>query len=461
MTPESYDLLVIGSGPAGQKAAIAAAKHRKRVLVVDKQLALGGVCLHTGTIPSKTLREAVLYLTGFRVRSFYGRSYVLKHQIRVEDLMLRVNTVVNRQLDVIRDQLRRNHVDTLDGHARFVDPHSLEVETPEDRHIVRGDRVLIACGTRPARPEDVPFGERILDADQVVQAVAGELPSSAVVVGAGVIGLEYTAVLSALDIPVTLIDAREELLPFVDDDMLENLTFHMRRRNVTFRLGEKVAKIAAEDPQVVAHLESGKRVRADLLIYAVGRQPNTDGLQLEAAGLSCDARGRIAVNESFQTAIPHIYAAGDVVGFPALAATSMEQGRVAAYHALGHPLQHRPELLPYGIYTIPEIAMVGRTEQDLTQQKVPYEVGIARFEELAKAEMIGDEIGMLKLLFDPDDRKLLGVHVIGDQATELLHIGQSVLALGGTLDFLADNVFNYPTLAEAYKVAALNGLNKL
>jgi NAD(P) transhydrogenase len=461
MATDTYDLAVIGSGPAGQKASIAAAKHRKKVVVVDQLRTLGGACLHTGTIPSKTMREAVLYLTGFRQRTFYGQSYTLKKDIRVEDLMVRVTAVVNGQLDVIQDQLRRNHVDTLDGHARFVDPHTLEVDAPHESRLLRAETIVIACGTRPARPADIPFGEKILDADQVVQAVAGELPRSATVVGAGVIGLEYASVLSALDIRVTVVEGREEMLTFVDRDMVENLSFHLRRRNVTFRLGEKVAKISREEAQVVAHLESGKLVRSDVLLYAVGRQPNSDGLNLEAVGIDTDERGRIPVNEHFQTEVPHVYAVGDVIGFPALASTSMEQGRVAAHHAMGAPLEHIPELLPYGIYTIPEVAMVGRTEQELTAAKIPYEVGIARFEELAKAAMLGDDVGLLKILFDPDSHKLFGVHLIGVTAAELLHIGQAVLAMGGTLDFLANNVFNYPTLAEAYKVAALNGLNKL
>ena len=353
MATVSYDVAVIGSGPAGQKAAIAVAKHRKKVVVVDQQRSLGGACLHTGTIPSKTMREAVLYLTGFRQRTFYGQSYTLKKDIRVEDLMVRVTAVVNGQLDVIQDQLRRNRVDTRDGHAHFVDPHTLEVDAAHESQLLRAETIVIACGTRPARPADVPFGEKILDSDQVVQAVSGELPWSMTVGGAGVIGLEYASVLSALDIPVTVIDAREEMLTFVDRDMVENLAFHLRRRNVTFRLGEKVEKIAREDAQGVAHLESGKRVRSDALLYAVGRQPNSDGLNLEAAGIDTDERGRIPVNEHFQTEVPHVYAVGDVVGFPALASTSMEQGRVAAHHAMGTPLEHVPELLPYGVDSDP------------------------------------------------------------------------------------------------------------
>ena len=463
MSDDPYDLVVIGSGPAGQKAAIAAAKLDKRVAVVDGRQMLGGVCLKTGTIPSKTLREAVLYLTGFRQRAFYGRDFRQKSHIELDDLNYRVQQVVERQQSVIHDQLIRNDVDLIEGMARFRDPNELEVKTRDGNLVVGAEFVLIGCGTRPARAEGIPFDhKRVNDADQLLEHIKGEVIRTSIVVGAGVIGLEYASMMAALGIEVTLIDARDELLDFVDREMIDALTYHLRNHNVTFRLGEEVVSIATEgDEAVVAHLESGKTVRAEGLLYAVGRQPNTDRLDLEAAGLTSDRRGRLEVNEHFQTSVPHIYAAGDVIGFPALASTSMEQGRLAACHMFGVACRHAPELLPYGIYTIPEISMVGGTEEQLTEKKVPYEVGLSRFDELAKAQIIGDQVGLLKLIFHTESLQVLGVHIIGDGASELIHIGQSVMAHGGSVETLRDTVFNYPTLAEAYKVAAFDGLNKL
>jgi NAD(P) transhydrogenase len=459
----SYDLVVIGSGPAGQKAAIAAAKVGKRAVVTDRRRKLGGVSLHSGTIPSKTLREAILYLSGFRQRSFYGRGYTLKDQITVQDLGFRVETVVRRELEIVRAQLKRNGIHVLEGEARFVDPHTVEVTGEADAVRVRGDYVLIACGTRPAHSAGIVLdGQHVFDSDQLLFARNRTLPRTAIVVGAGVIGLEYASMFAALDTEVTIIDARPTLLDFVDHEVIESLCYHMRQNNATFRLGEKVVAVETDArSRVVAQLESGKRVTGDGMLYCVGRQTNSDLLDLAKVGLEPDSRGRIRVNAHYQTEVPHIYAAGDVIGFPALASVSMEQGRLASCHMFGMECSSSPEYFPYGIYTIPEISMVGRTEQQLTAEKVPYEVGISRFDELAKAQMMGQETGMLKLLFDPETTKLLGVHAIGESATELIHIGQSVLGLGGSIRFFRDTVFNYPTLAEAYKVAALDGLNKL
>ncbi len=461
MPSRTYDLVVIGSGPAGQKGAIAAAKLGKRVAVVDRKARIGGASLHTGTIPSKTLREAILYFTGFQQRSFYGRDYALKDTISVADLAFRVQTVLAREQEVVRAQLKRNGVVVIDGTARFLDPHALEVETPEGREQVEGGHILIACGTRPARDPAIPFdGRRVLDTDQLPQARS--VPREMIVVGAGVIGVEYASMFTALGIRVTLIEQHPAMLEFVDREILEVLTYCMRQRGTVFRLGEKVASVrVADSGRVVAGLESGKEVHGDALLYAVGRQGNGDLLDLQAAGLASDARGRIAVDESFRTAVPHISAAGDVIGFPALASTSMEQGRLASSQMFGGAPRQRPELLPFGIYTIPEISMVGRTEQELTAARVPYEFGMARYNELARGQMLGSEVGLLKVLFDPRSLRLLGVHAIGDQATEMVHIGQAVLALGGTMEYFRDTVFNYPTLAEAYKVAGLDGLNRV
>jgi len=462
MESNEYDLVVIGSGPAGQKGAICAAKLRKKVAIIDRKRTIGGVCVHTGTIPSKTLREAVLYLSGFRQRTFYGRGYVLKDRISMTDLTFRAQSVMAREIEVIKAQLRRNYVTTVEGEARFIDPHTIEVKTEDGSQLLRGQHILIACGTRPAHSDDIPIdGKRIFDSDQVHELE--ELPRDLIIVGAGIIGLEYASMFAALGVRVTLLDQRPLLVEFADREIIESLCFQLRQLGTVFRLGEKVISVGfdQERDRVFAKLESGKTVHGQGLLYTIGRQANSDLLNVAAAGLVPDARGKLLVNEHFQTPVQHIYAAGDVIGFPALASTSMEQGRLASCHMFGKPGTMPPNLIPYGIYTIPEISMVGQTEEQLTQQKIPYEVGLARYAELAKGQMLGDEQGMLKLVFHPESLKLFGVHVIGDRAAEIVHIGQVVLTMGGTIEYFRDAVFNYPTLAEAYKVAALDGLNKL
>jgi NAD(P) transhydrogenase len=462
MEANEYDLVVIGSGPAGQKGAICAAKMRKKVAIIDRKKSVGGVCVHTGTIPSKTLREAVLYLSGFRQRTFYGRGYVLKDRIAMADLIFRAQAVMTREVEVIKSQLRRNYVTILEGDARFLDATTLEVKSDEGSQLVRGQHVLIACGTRPAHSADIPMdGHRIFDSDQV--HCLEEIPRDLIVVGAGIIGLEYASMFAALGVKVTLLDQRPILLDFVDREIVESLCFQLRQLGTVFRLGEKVVSVGfdQEKDRVFAKLASGKNVHGQGLLYTIGRQGNGDLLNLESAGLSSEGRGKLSVNEHFQTAVAHIYAAGDVIGFPALASTSMEQGRLASCHMFGKPGKMPPNLIPYGIYTIPEISMVGQTEEQLTKENINYEVGLARYAELAKGQMLGDDQGLLKLVFDPDSLKLLGVHAIGDRAAEIIHIGQVVLTLGASIEYFRDAVFNYPTLAEAYKVAALDGLNKL
>jgi len=461
MTVSEFDLIVIGSGPSGQKSAVAAAKLGKRVAVVDRNQMIGGVCVHTGTIPSKTLREAILHLNAFTDGSQSNNSDN-DANISVQDLAFRVQSIISRETTVIRAQLKRNRISVIEGAARFSDPHTLQVESPNQTMTVRGEHIVIACGTRPAHCEEIVCdGKRVIDTDQL-PTMRG-VPREAIVVGAGVVGIEYASFMAALGTEVTLIDQRPAILDFVDREIVEALCYHLRQAGMTFRLGEKVTRVGLDEKRdrVFAELESGKRVQADVLLYAVGRQANGDQLNLQAAGLQADARGRLRVNRSLQTDVPHIYAVGDVIGFPALASTSMEQGRLASCHMFGVPFVHMAELFPYGIYTIPEISMVGQTEEQLTMKKVPYEVGIAKYAELAKSMMLGDESGMLKLLFERNTRELLGVHVIGERATEIIHIGQAVLSYGGKIDYFRDAVFNYPTLAEAYKVAALDGLNKL
>jgi NAD(P) transhydrogenase len=462
MNSTDYDLIVIGSGPAGQKAAIAAAKLRKRVAVVDRRLMIGGTCVHTGTIPSKTLREATIHLSAFRDGNFYGREFPSREEISVRDLAFRVQAVVTRETSVIQAQFKRNCITVHEGSAEFIDSHTISIAGTDQEREICAEHILIACGTRPAHNPDIWIdGKRVIDTDQFLAIT--QVPRESIVVGAGVVGLEYASLLATLGSEVTLIDQRSTILDFVDREIVEALAYHLRRVRVTFRLGEKVTHVEVDEERerLFAELESGKKIQGDVLLYAAGRQANGDQLQTEAAGLQPDERGRLKVNSSFQTDIPHIYAAGDVIGFPALASTSMEQGRLASCHMFGAPCEHMPELFPYGIYTIPEISMVGPTEESLTQNKIPYEVGIARYSDLAKSMMLGDECGMLKLLFNRHDRKLLGVHAIGARATEIIHIGQAVLAHCGSVEYFRDAVFNYPTLAEAYKVAALDGLNKL
>ncbi|GAA1589100.1 Si-specific NAD(P)(+) transhydrogenase [Actinomadura kijaniata] len=456
-----FDVLVLGSGPGGQRAAIAAAKLGRRVAIVDRRTMIGGVCINTGTIPSKTLREAVLYLTGLNQRELYGQSYRVKEEITVADLGMRTQHVIGREVDVIRSQLARNHVTVLPGTGRFLAPDQIGVTGEDGReHKVTADRVVIATGTRPARPDSVAFDERtVIDSDGILHL--DRVPDTMVVVGAGVIGIEYASMFAALGTKVTVVERRERMLEFCDLEIVEALKYHLRDLAVTFRFRETVAAVERTSRGAITVLESGKRIPADTVMYSAGRQGMTDDLHLEAAGLAADPRGRIQVDEYYRTEVPHIYAVGDVIGFPALAATSMEQGRLAAHHACGDPVWGMHELQPIGIYTIPEISFVGRTEDELTEAKVPFEVGVSRYRELARGQIIGDSYGMLKLLVSPEDRSLLGVHVFGTGATELVHIGQTVMGCGGTVDYLVNAVFNYPTLAESYKVAALDAMNKM
>ena len=455
-----FDVLVIGSGPGGQKAAIAAAKLDRRVAIVERRDMIGGVCLNTGTIPSKTLREAVLYLTGLDQREMYGQSYRVKDEITIADLAARTSHVVGREMDVVRSQLSRNRVTILTGTGSFVDPHTVEVDDGGRLRRASAEKIVIATGTRPARPPSVEFDERtVIDSDGIVHLE--QVPRSMVVAGAGVIGIEYASMFAALGTKVTVVEQRDRMLEFCDIEVVEALKYHLRDLAVTFRFGETVASVEARPDGAIATLRSGKKIPADTVMYSAGRQGMSDDLNLAVAGLSADGRGRIVVDEFFRTCVPHIYAVGDVIGFPALAATSMEQGRVAAHHACGEPLHAITKLQPIGIYSIPEISFIGQTEEQLTAGSVPFEVGVARYRELARGQIIGDSYGVLKLLVSMEDRTLLGVHAFGTGSCELIHIGQAVMGCGGTVDYLVDTVFNYPTLAEAYKVAALDAMNKM
>jgi NAD(P) transhydrogenase len=457
-----YDLIVIGSGPAGQRAAVAASKMNKRVAVVEARTVVGGVCVNTGTIPSKTMREAVLHLSGYNYRSIYGINYRVKEKITMADLAFRVQAVIKTEVDVTEAQLSRNGIDVVHGIASFVDPHTVRVAGPQTETTLAAEHIIIAVGTKPASSPKVPVnGRSIVNSDQILDLP--ELPRTLIVVGGGVVGVEYTCMFAVLGVRVTLIEKRDRLLEFADREIIEALSYHLRDARVTLRLGEEVESVEEPSPgTVVANLESKKKVSGDALLYAVGRQGAVDDLNLAAAGLEADNRGRIAVDEHYQTKVPHIFAAGDVVGFPALASVSMEQGRIAASRAFNdQAATSNPGFYPYGIYTIPEISFIGKTEEQLTGEDVPYEVGMAYYREVARGQIRGDTTGRLKLIFHRDTRKVLGVHIIGEDATELVHIGQAVMTLGGTVEYFIETVFNYPTLAECYKVAAFNGLGRL
>ena len=462
---KQVDMVVIGSGPAGQKAAIQAAKLGKSVALIERNRILGGACTHTGTIPSKALREAVLHLSGLQQRGFSGEREGGggrgKPEITIEDLIARGQQVIRTEMEVIREHMVRNEVEIICGEARFQDPHTLSITRQNATETLQADHIIIAAGTVPARPPSVPFDhDHVLDSDDLLEL--SHLPKSMIIVGGGVIGTEYACMMATLGVRVILTEARPSLLDFVDSEISEALQYRMRAMGVTLRLGERVDDIQVQpDGLVQATLQSGKHLRANTLLYCIGRQGSTGSLGLENVGIVPDNRGRLKVNENYQTDVPHIYAVGDVVGFPALASTSMEQGRRASCHAYGEPTTSIPELFPLGIYAIPEISMVGKTEAQLTADGIPYEAGVAQYREIARGQLLGDEVGMLKLLIHEETRQILGVHAIGTGATELIHIGQAVMTFGGTVDYFINNVFNYPTLAECYKVAALNGSNKL
>jgi NAD(P) transhydrogenase len=462
MSAVKYDLIVIGSGPSGQRAAVAASKLKKKVAVVESLSVVGGVCINTGTIPSKTMREAVLHLSGYNYRTVYGMNYRVKEKITMGDLAFRVQGVVKTEIDVTEAQLSRNGIDVIHGIAHFVDAQTLRVESPETDMTLDAGRIIIAVGTKPATSDHVPInGTTIINSDQIMNLP--KLPRTLIVVGGGVIGVEYACMFAVLGVRVTLIEKRARLLEFADQEIIEALSYHLRDSRVTMRLGEELESVEElPDGTVVANLQSHKRVSGDALLYAVGRQGNIGDLRLENAGLKADSRGRIPVDENFQTAVPSIFAVGDVIGFPSLASVSMEQGRIAVARAFNdmHTISN-PSFYPYGIYTIPEISFIGKTEEQLTEEDVPYEVGMAYYREVARGQIRGDTTGRLKLIFHRDTRKVLGVHIIGESASELVHIGQAVMTLGGNIDYFIETVFNYPTLAECYKIAAFNGVGRM
>ena len=462
MSAARYDLVIVGSGPSGQRAAVAASKLKKRVAIIESRSVVGGVCVNTGTIPSKTMREAVLHLSGYNYRNIYGMNYRVKEKITMADLAFRVQGVIKTEIDVTEAQLSRNGIDVIHGVAHFVDAKTLRIDGQGTETTLESDRIILAVGTKPATSPRVPInGTTIVNSDMIMNLP--KLPRTLIVVGGGVIGVEYACMFAILGVRVTVIEKRSRLLEFADQEIVEALSYHLRDSRVTMRLGEELDSVEElPDGSVVANLHSQKKVAGDALLYAVGRQGNIDELHLDAAGLTADDRGRIAVNEHFQTSVPGIYAVGDVIGFPSLASVSMEQGRIAVARAFGDlSTLSNPSFYPYGIYTIPEISFIGKTEEQLTDEDVPYEVGMSYYRETARGQIRGDTTGRLKLIFHRDTRKVLGVHIIGEGATELVHIGQAVMTLGGTVEYFIDTVFNYPTLAECYKVAAFNGIGRL
>ncbi|HKT46982.1 MAG TPA: Si-specific NAD(P)(+) transhydrogenase [Candidatus Acidoferrales bacterium] len=458
---QPYDLIVIGSGPGGQRAAIQGAKAGKRVGIIEKQFTVGGVCINTGTIPSKTMREAVLHLSGFYDKNFYGSNYNGKDHITMGDLSFRVQHVVENEVGVIQSQLKRNGVDLIHGMGRFLEPNRIRVENSNGFAELEAQYVVIATGTKPATNVKVPInGRNIINSDQILSMP--QIPKTMIVVGGGVIGVEYACMFATLGVRVIIVEKRPRLLEFADAEMVEALMYHMRDQRTTMRLNEEVESVEElADGKVAANLVSKKRIIADALLYAVGRQGNVDELNLKAAKLDADERGRVKVDANYRTSQPHIFAVGDVIGFPSLASVSMEQGRLAAAQAFGLAVQSDPATYPYGIYTIPQISFIGKTEEQLTEADVPYEVGVAYYREIARGQISGHTDGRLKLLFHRETLELLGVHIFGEDAAELLHIGQAVFTLKGKVTYFIDTVFNYPTLAECYKTAAFNGLNRL
>jgi len=459
-----YDVLVIGSGPGGQKAALQAAKLGKKVAIVERSPYIGGAGIHTGTLPSKTLREVAMFLAGFKQRAVFGFQFTLGRDVTLSELMYRKTEVIRKQMEMIIAQFNRNNIEIVYGEAGFVDANTLSVKREGvAAEELSADVIIIAVGSRPARPETVPFdADHIYDSDTLLKL--NKIPSTLTIIGGGVIGCEYACIFASLGVKVNLVEKKSALLTFADSEIVSNLMYWMRHAGVVLRLGEKVVDIVVERPErVVTHLESGKVIVSEKLLYTMGRVGNTDRLNLSVLGIQPTDRGLLKVNESFQAVAPNVYAIGDVIGFPSLASTSMEQGRRAVCNALGAEGLTCPvaSCLPFGIYTIPEISMVGETEESLTEKGISYEIGSAYFSDVARGQIIGDVHGMLKLLFDRETRRLLGVHIIGEKASELIHIGQAVLNYGGPVDYFKDTVFNYPTLSDAYKEAALNGLNKL
>ena len=461
MNEYDYDMVVIGSGPGGQKAAVQGAKLNKKVLVVEARPFVGGASLYDGTVPSKSFREAIIHLSGYNQRKHYGQAYRVKENIEMSDLINRTDGIIEDIEQTMRSQLIRNNIELVHGKGSFVSDHELKITIGKKEQVVTFEFAVIAVGSYPWRPGDFQFdNDVIMDSDGILHMK--KLPRSLSIVGGGVIGCEYGSMFAALGIKVTILEQREAILSFVDKELVDSLAYKLREQKVHIITNDKVIGCArSPDGRAVTYLESGKRVVTDRLLVSAGRMGNTPSIGLDKVGIVADKRGLLSVNEQYQTNQPHIYAVGDVIGAPALASTALEQGRRAACHAFGIPDRGSKYPLPYGIYTIPEISMVGKTEVELSKEKVPYEVGLARFSEVERGKITGDDTGILKILFHRHTLQILGVHIIGESASELIHVGQTVMALEGGIDYLSQAVFNYPTLGQAYRTAALDGMNKV
>ncbi len=467
MKTTEYDFVAIGGGPAGHRAAIQAAKSGAKTALIDRRASVGGVSLHAGTVPSKTLREAVMFLCGTRQKIFYGDNYQQNQNISLKDLLARVQTVVQKETEVMDFQLKRNGVDVIHGQASFEDSHTLVV-TDIDGNVLEkiiADKILIGVGTVPRRPEEIPFDQEVIFDSNFIFSTKNkreQLPSSLCVIGAGVIGTEYACMFAALGCDVWLVDRRRELFRFLDHDIHDQMLLSLSRAGVQIRLEDEVGEIS-RTPEGRGRVELGESpaIEADAVLFAMGRTPCTFTLNIQNTNIQLGKYDVIDVNDNYQTAEPHIYACGDVIGFPALASTSAEQARIATRHALGLDCHVNKETFPFAIYSIPEISMVGKTEQELIDEGVPYCAGNAFYREIPKAAIIGDTEGALKILFHKETRKILGVHMIGDLASELLHLGAIAMNSDATIDVFTQNVFNFPTLAEAYRIAAWNGIHNL
>lgn len=458
---ESFDLIVIGCGPAGEKGGAQAAYFGKRVALIERAQFMGGSCINTGTVPSKTLRESALYFSGLKQRGLYGIDYSLKENLTIHDFMHHEREVVEMERIRILKNLELHKIELVRGQASFEDPHTVMISRADGDRRLTGKVILIATGSKPHRPPEIAFDDiHTFDSDTFLRM--DRIPKSLAVIGGGVIGCEYASIFMALGVDVTLVDGRDRLLPFLDYEISSRLLRRLAALGMQFWFNERPVKTENSVSGVRLTMKSGKILETEAALFAAGRRAAVDGLALEKAGLALSDRGYITVSENYRTAVPHIYAAGDVIGFPALASTSMEQGRVAVCHAFGLKYKQRvASLLPMGIYTIPEISAAGETEESCKEKKIDYVVGRSLYENNARGHIIGDTAGMLKLIFARADRKLLGVSMIGENATELIHIGLMVLDKGLTIDEFIDQVFNYPTLSETYKYAAYDGLGNL
>ncbi|GAA0823694.1 Si-specific NAD(P)(+) transhydrogenase [Colwellia sp. D2M02] len=459
-----YDVIIIGTGPGGEGAAMNLAKHQKKVAIIERYHEVGGGCTHWGTIPSKALRQSVSRLIEYNANPLFSQNNQSK-QLTFQDILSHASAVIRKQVNLRSGFYHRNHVEHISGEASFIDKNTINILRPDgSTEIITAEKIVIATGSRPYRPADIDFKHpRVYDSDSILSL--SHAPNHVIIYGAGVIGSEYASIFRGLGVKVDLINTRDRLLSFLDAEMSDSLSYHLWNNGVVIRHGEQIESVEATDDAVVVHLDSGKKMRADLLLFANGRTGNTADLNLPAAGLKADGRGQLKVNSGYQTEVDNIYAVGDVIGYPSLASAAFDQGRIAALSMLDNTSNAQLIVdIPTGIYTIPEISSVGKTEQELTEAKIPYEVGRAQFKHLARAQISNNLVGSLKILFHRETKEILGIHCFGENAAEIIHIGQAIMQQkngGNTIEYFVETTFNYPTMAEAFRVAALNGLNRL